>query len=90
MRTPKTEYRDGIVVKFSVTKGVVNYQVSIWEFAGNKQRKVSSGVFNNNLDEIFAKAREQLMENPKQFGYDHNFWMSKLESQNMPKEMLNY
>ena len=85
MRTPKTEYRDGIVVKFSVTKDVTNYEVLIWEFAGNKQRKIGSGIFNDNLDEIFAKAREQLMENPKQFGYDHKFWMSKLESQNMTR-----
>lgn len=92
MRTPKTIYRDGIVIKFSVDNQVVNYNTFLWEQAGNSKRKISSGIFKDNVDEIIDNARYLVVENPKYFGYDHDYWMAhkeQLESQNMPTEMLN-
>ena len=92
MRTPKTFYHNGIVVKFSVDSTVIRYTTYLWIHEGNNKTKISEGIFNDNLEEIVRSAKEKVMENPKYFGYDHDYWMAnkeRLESQKYEKEMLN-
>ena len=80
MRTPKTVNEPtGIVIKFSVDGDITRYTSLVWEYQGTKQRKVLEGIFNNNKDEILQKTREYVIENPKEFGYDHDFWASDKE-----------
>lgn len=91
-RTPKPIYHNGIIVKFSVDNDTVRYTTFLWIHEGEAKTKISEGIFKDNIEEIIRDAREKIMENPKQFGYDHDYWMAnkeRLESQRMvTTEML--